>query len=214
MDPTTLDADCALAREFDAARLDGELTATDERRLDEHLHGCASCSSVVARLERSARSARLQSPPTVPDLSPAILARAHPPHPGRRQWVRWSLATLAAYGLLRSVPVLLYGTELGAGIHVARHLGALNAALFIGMLFAAWRPVRAFGLLPMAGALGATLLAGAVADSMTGHTHALTEAHHFVELGSVVLLWMLAGAPLPSWVPRRSPRHRQSLGTA
>lgn len=187
-----------------SARLDDELSPAEVPALDAHLGSCPGCAAFEQRATGLVRAGRLQPSPSVPDLSAAILARAHPPHAGRRQWIRWSLFVVAAYGLVRSVPVLLLGVEIGADVHVARHLGALNAALFTGLLFAAWRPVRAYGLLPMAAALGGTLLAGAVADTVTGHTHALGEFHHFVEMLSVVLLWMLAGSPTPSWFPRRT----------
>jgi len=214
MDRPVIDANCSSAHEQISARLDGELSAEQSTDLDSHLAGCIDCASLEMSLTKMLRTSRLQPVAAIPDLSTAILARAHPPRTGRRQWIRWSLAAFAGYGVLRSVPVLLFGTEIGADIHVARHLGALNGALFIGLLFAAWRPVRAYGLLPMALALAATLLAGAFADTVTGHTHALKEFHHLIEIVSVTLLWMLAGSPTPGWLPKRHARTAPHFRTA
>ena len=78
---------------------------------------------------------------------------------------------------------------------MARHLGAFGAALAIGFAYAAWRPHRAFGLLPFTGALVATTLVSAITDTANGGVRPLAESAHIAELVGLVLLWMIAGAP-------------------
>jgi hypothetical protein len=132
----------------------------------------------------------------VPDLAPAILAKAHPPNPGRWEWIRTALAVVALTELVLSVPAL-FGVDAGASVHVARHVGSLSAALAVGLLYAAWKPVRAYGLLPIALALAGCMLITSAIDLANGRVDAIGEAHHVLELVSVALLWALAGWPLP-----------------
>jgi len=68
-------------------------------------------------------------------------------------------------------------------------------ALAVGLLYAAWWPLRAFGLLPLVVALLATTLLGAVLDTTDGSRAALDEAVHLIELIGLVSLWMVAGSP-------------------
>jgi predicted anti-sigma-YlaC factor YlaD len=76
----------------------------------------------------------------------------------------------------------------------------MSAALAVGLVYAAWRPVRAFGLLPITGALAACMVVTAALDLAGGRAGALGEAHHVLDLAGLVLLWVLAGAP--RWRPR------------
>jgi hypothetical protein len=98
-----------------------------------------------------------------------------------------------------AVPALL-GHDSGASIHLARHIGALSAALALGYLYAAWRPVRAYGLLPIAAALAAMTTFTALLDVTDGRVAALGEATHVLDLAALVLLWLVAGRP---WLFRR-----------
>jgi hypothetical protein len=132
----------------------------------------------------------------VPDLGPSILAKAHPPNAGRWEWIRTALAVVALTELVLSVPAL-FGVDAGASIHVARHVGSLSAALAVGLLYAAWKPVRAYGLLPIALALAGCLLVTSLVDLASGRVDALGETHHVLDLVAVTLLWALAGWPLP-----------------
>ena len=67
--------------------------------------------------------------------------------------------------------------------------------LSFGMAYAAWRPHRAFGMLPFAVALVATTLLSAVFDVTDEVSTPLAEAVHLSELVGLVLLWMIAGSP-------------------
>jgi predicted anti-sigma-YlaC factor YlaD len=73
----------------------------------------------------------------------------------------------------------------------------MSVALAVGLVYAAWRPVRAFGLLPIAGALAACMVVAAAFDLADGRTAVLGEAHHVLDVAGLLLLWLLAGAPRP-----------------
>jgi predicted anti-sigma-YlaC factor YlaD len=188
--------DCTTCREAISAALDGEATVAERGAADAHLASCAGCRQWSLEAGRAHRLVRLRPAETVPDLAPTILARAHPPNAGRGEWIRTALAAVALTELVLSVPAL-FGVDAGATVHVARHVGSLSAALAVGLLYAAWKPVRAYGLLPITLALAACLLVTSAVDVVNGRVGALGEAHHVLDLVAVVLLWALAGWPLP-----------------
>ena len=111
--------------------------------------------------------------------------------------LRLGLVAVAIAQLALAVPSLIYGTDEGAPIHIAHEVGAWDLALAIGFLFAAWRPLRAVGLLPFVAALSAGLLLTAVIDVVHGRAVALTETTHLLELFGTLLLWMLASPRRP-----------------
>lgn len=80
----------------------------------------------------------------------------------------------------------------------------------MGLLNAAWRPHRAFGLWPFAVALMATWIAAAVVDMWTQRSTALAESVHLTEMIGVMILWMIAGSPRWERLTRtlRFRRHR------
>jgi predicted anti-sigma-YlaC factor YlaD len=190
---------CDLAREAISSRLDGELPPLDEVALDAHLASCSSCESHARALAGLHRSLRVRAAEPVPDLTHQIMAATADslPTPGRTtapgvEWARYGLFTVAMTQLILAVPLLLLGRDSGSALHTTRELGAFSLALAVGMLVAAWQPERAGGLLPMAGALAAGLIATAVADVVTGHSPIIGETPHVLELVGVVLLWRLA----------------------
>lgn len=187
---------CAGPRELLSAALDDELGLTERAELDQHLEACTDCRAVAERWSLLTRRVRVRSTEPIPDdLVDRVLARARPARRGRGGWIRPALAWVALVLAVQSVPPLVFGSIDGATVHVARHLGAFAMALAIGLLYAAWRPHRAFGLLPFAAALVATTFAGAVSDVFGGSRSAMAELLHLVELVGLVLLWMLAGSP-------------------
>jgi predicted anti-sigma-YlaC factor YlaD len=188
--------DCTTCREAISADLDGESSREERAAVDDHLAECASCRTWALDAGRLHRQMRLRPAESVPDLAPAILAKAHPPSVGRWEWIRTALVVVALTELVLSVPAL-FGVDAGASVHVARHVGSLSAALAVGLLYAAWKPVRAYGLLPIALALAGCMLITSAIDLANGRVDALAEAHHVLELVAVVLLWALAGRPLP-----------------
>ena len=193
--PDTGGTACDAWLEALSADLDGALAPGEQRALRAHLAGCAACTFYAEQLRLLHRAVRLRPAEPVPDLTERILAVANPPRAGHGEWIRTSLLVVALTELALAVPGLFGRTD-GATVHVARHLGSLELAFALGLVYAAWRPVRAFGLLPMAGALALAFTVTGAIDVTLGRAQALGEAHHLLDVVGLVLLWMLAGAPV------------------
>ena len=187
--------ECDVVRDVLSARLDGEALADETAVAERHLTTCVDCRTFAERLAVLDRSVRVRSAEPVPDLVERVVARARPARLGRANWMRPALAWVAVVMLVQSVPALVLGDASGANPHMARHLGAFGAALAIGFAYAAWRPHRAFGLLPFTGALVATTVVSAITDTADGSVRPLSESTHIAELIGLVLLWMIAGSP-------------------
>ncbi len=140
----------------------------------------------------------------MPDLRPAILARSRPAVLGRNGWMRPALAWVAVVLVLQNAAALVAGRMDGVEVHLARHLGAFGVALGVGLAFVAWRPHRAYGLLPFAGALIATKMVSAAFDVVENGRSAVSEISHLAELAGLWLVWMIAGSPgRPDWLSAR-----------
>lgn len=186
---------CPDARQLASAAVDDELSPEEERRLAGHLDGCAACTRYVDDLAALTRSLRLRPVGVRTDRTAAILARSRPPRLGRGGWMRPALAWIGLVVAAQSVGPLVLGDIDGTPTHVARHVGASAMALGIGLLYAAWRPVRAVGLLPLVAALFAATVVAAVLDTAAGERTAVAETVHVAELIGMVLLWFVAGSP-------------------
>ncbi len=199
--------DCELARELLSAQFDQETSGAETAAANSHLGRCAHCQSWSSDVGRVNRLLRVRLAEAVPDIATPVLARAHPPRVGRGQWVRVSLALVAAAELILTAPGLIAG-EGAASMHDARHLGSFGAAVSIGLLYVAWRPARAYGILPIVTALALTIAVTATVDIANRRTTSLAEAHHLIEFAGLVLVWMLAGRPAPRRLrPRVDPSH-------
>ena len=187
--------ECAHVRELISAEADGEASADERAVVEGHLDDCVSCRTFAARVARLDRQVRIRPAEPVPDLVASVTARVRPAQLGRGGWMRPALAWVAVVMLVQSVPMLLFGSAGDIDAHYARHLGAFGAALAIGFAFAAWKPHRAFGLLPFTAALVATTLVSLVADIATGTRTPLAELIHLAEIVGLTLLWMIAGSP-------------------
>ncbi len=196
--------ECDAARDAYSALLDGELSAMATRSLDAHLAECSRCAAFAAAADQVQRSVRVRPAESVPDLTDAILARVHPPRLGRGEWIRWALVAVALTQLTLALPALVLADETGTTAHEARHIGAMSAALALGLLYTAWRPQRAYGVLPIVAALAAIMVATAAIDATRNVTPLLGESTHVVELVGFVLVWLLAGSPgAPTFRRRR-----------
>jgi predicted anti-sigma-YlaC factor YlaD len=165
--------------------------------VDDHLATCTACASWSVAVAAQHRELRVRPAEPVPDLTAAILAAVPParrPHPVR-EWVRYALLAVALTQLVIALPALLLGEDTGASIHVAREIGSFDIALAVGLLWVAWQPRRAAGLLPMAVALAATTAIASLIDIGRGVAPAIGEAHHVLDLAGVALLLLLVRRP-------------------
>lgn len=192
--------DCRIARETLSADMDGEVTSDEGVALRIHLSNCRPCQGYEVELRQLHRSVRVRKAEPVPNMVPSVMAKARPPRLGRGEWIRYSLGLVAASNLLLGLPDFLLRPVVDG--HDNRHLGAFTVAVSIGLLFAAMRPERAYGLLPFAAALGFTMLVGAAVDTVQGGQSLLAESTHILDLIGLGLLWLLAGGrvPLARWV--------------
>lgn len=191
---------CSAAHEILSAQLDGEASESEREQLDRHLIGCQGCQQLSAQYLQLDRRVRLRAAESVPDLRPAILSRARPAVLGRNGWMRPALAWVALVLVIQNLTALVAGEMSGAEVHLARHLGAFGVALGVGLAFVAWRPHRAYGLLPFASALIATMMMSAAFDIVENGRSAVSEISHLAELAGLLLVWMIAGSPgRPAW---------------
>ena len=201
---------CAPFRELASASLDDQTTVAESARLDDHLVGCAGCREFLDSAAALNRSLRFRPSAADPAFVASVMARARPARLGRGGWMRPVLAWCALVIAVQSFGPLVFGSTDGATEHLARHLGASGMALAVGLGYAAWRPHRAFGLLPFVGALFAATVVAMVADTIAGHRAAFAEATHVAELIGIVVLWMIAGSPGWDRSVRRLPLRRRS----
>lgn len=186
--------DCEGFRHAISARLDGEEVGIEAVALGRHLATCAACQQWEEEVTTLTRSVRLGSADPIPDLTPVILAAigARPGPPRRRAAVRVGLAAVAGLQLVLGALALLFGDDDGGAAHLAHELGSFDLALAVGYLCAAWRPARAYGMLPLAAALVACLAITSAVDLAEGHAVALAESAHLLVLAGFGLVWLLA----------------------
>ena len=85
-------ADCQQAEAWIEGRLDGDLAAADDRRLDAHLAGCPACAARLAAetavdRQLAAQFGRIEAPPA---LAAAVRRRIEvepTPAPSRAGWI-------------------------------------------------------------------------------------------------------------------------------
>lgn len=188
-----------------SAHIDAAAAPAEWADAESHLATCAVCRTWQATAEAVNRALRVRPVEAVPDLASAVLARSHPTWRGWGSWVRWALGAVATIELVLATSGFLAGRG-AATVHDARHIGSFGSAIAIGLLYVAIRPERAFGLLPIVVALSVTMSVSAVIDVTHGRTTGFAEAHHALEVSGLLLVWVLAGRPLPR---RRGPLVRR-----
>lgn len=197
--------ECALIRELLSAVIDGEASPDEAELGATHVATCAACRGWFDVVGGSAARFRIGASEPVPDLVPMVLGRARTYSPGRWNWVRWALGLVAAVEFGAALPSVLVGA---VGGHDSRHVGSFGAALAVGLLFVAWRPVRAYGVLPITVAAAAMMAVSAIVDVAAGRASAFGELHHVIEFVGLWLVWVLAGQPVPA---RLEPVLRRSV---
>ncbi len=98
-----------------------------------------------------------------------------------------------------AIPALLFGSDAGLPVHTARHIGSFDVALGVGFLYAAWKPSRIPGFLPVAVALVVCLVGSSLLDVAAGNTAALGESQHVLDVVGLAVVWLLS-RPAPSTV--------------
>ena len=186
---------CAHARQLISAATDDELRRDERQQLDAHLDACAECRRHAEAVASLTRTIRLRSAESEREFVASVMARSRPARLGRGGWLRPALAWCGSVIAVLSLRPLVLGEIDDVPTHIARHIGASSLALAVGLLYAAWKPHRAFGLLPLVGALLVTTVISAVLDMIDGTRSAAAEAVHVIEMIGLVLLWMVAGSP-------------------
>lgn len=187
--------DCHVVREALSAELDGEETGVSSELVQAHLAACLACTEWSTAAYELHRELRVTVAPPIPDLTASILESiGSNQDSGKRNGdvraCRWILAGCGLLQLAMTLPIFLGG---GNGpVHVDHELGSWDVALAIGLLFAALRPARAWGMLPLVGAIVAMLATTSVFDIATGHATFESESTHLFEVIGLFFLWMLA----------------------
>ena len=200
---------CDTAREAISASIDGEPPGVDAAALEQHLNGCRACQAWRDRAHELTRTVRLQPARSAPGPSDRLLAlAADQSHlrwwPGSLTVARLGLVVVAAAQLAICVPVLLFGHDRSAPVHVAHEMGSFEVAVAIGFLVAARRPGRAMGMLSLMGAAAALLVLTATLDLVAGRTGLSDEAPHLLVVAGWLLLRWLASVAPPTWERPRS----------
>jgi len=186
---------CAWARDAASGAADDEITVADAEQLAEHIAGCAACAQFAGSVAVLARTSRIRVAQTDPVFVARVMATARPARLGRGGWIRPSLVWCGLLVAFHNFEPLVFGEFDGVRSHLARHAGASGAALALCLLFVAWRPHRAYGLLPFVSALVVLTLIGTLLDEAAGVTHTWDEVAHLAEVVGLALLWMMAGSP-------------------
>ncbi len=188
---------CSICQDAVSARLDGEDVEVSLDELDAHVAECAECRRFALDITDVHRLVRVRAAEPVPDLTRSILDATADvaPRPditsgAARSWSRYGLVVIGLTMLALALPSLVLHDS-GNAIHLTRELSAWDAAFGAGLLFAAWQPGRARGLLPMAAALAGAQVLGSIIDVASGQSPVVSEAHHALELVGVLLLWLL-----------------------
>ena len=119
-----------------------------------------------------------------------------PRSPTSERALRWVLAAIGILQIAVAIPALVLGEDADLPVHIARHLGSFEVALGVGFLFAAWKPQRAAGILPVVAALVVCLVGSSLLDVLAGTTAAGTEVHHATDVAGLVVVWLLSRAAL------------------
>lgn len=196
---------CTQIRHALSARLDGEDAGLDEAAMHAHLATCPDCRQYSHDAERVHRVVRLAPAPVIPDRAAGILAAigadslagraaavtAADPDTDTRRLLSWLLVAIALVQIGVAIPALL-GSDAGLPVHTARHIGSFDVALGVGFLFAAWRPSRLPGLLPVVTALVICLAGSSLLDVVAGNTAAFNETQHVTDVAGLAVMWLLA----------------------
>ena len=185
--------ECDRYRHALSARMDGEDLGIEPDLLTHHLSTCTACRNWEADAARLARAVRVNSADAIPDLTPGILAAI-----GQERAPAWrgvgalrvALGVVALFTIFLNAQDLFFADYIG---HTTRELSSFELALGVGFLSAAWRPVRAFGMVPLVGAF-MLLLVASTASNGESFSDMLTEGVHALQVAGAVLITLLSRA--------------------
>lgn len=189
-----MERDCTHYREAISARTDGETSSVAASDLDAHLLTCDACSAFAAAVVDLSRQVDTHlAAQQVPDQAAQLLAAVDPPARTRQvRHARRMRLLLGAVGVLQLV--LGLGALLAADnghAHLSRDLGTWQLALGGALLYTAWRPVAAAGLLPLVSLAGLLGVIGAVVDVASSTVTVFGELSHLAPLLAVWPLYRL-----------------------
>jgi len=189
--------DCENYRLGISARLDSEDTGIDDASLAWHLAHCEACRAFESEAIGLTRAVRVAATEAAPDLTPTIMAAINQERVGRAsrfdpQALRIGLITLAVVQMLLAAPMLLFGRDAGAPIHLAREIGSFDFALAVGFFFVGWRPARAYGMLPLVAAVVLCLSVTTAVDLVRGTATLLDESAHLLDVLGLAAVWEMA----------------------
>ena len=159
--------------------------------LDRHLAECVDCRWYALDSARIRKAAlRIETAPA-PDVTEAVMRRV-----AESQKISWTAqvvrvvtALLGALQLIVAWPLL---TVSGHMAHETRHIGAFSIALGVGLLYAAWRPHRAVGLMPAVISLSGAMLITCTLSLNDGMLPGHAELSHLVAPVAVSGLWWIS----------------------
>ena len=176
--------ECEQTRAAIRARLDGAEPLFRAVFVADHLDGCEDCwvweAQAIALHNRGQRSTS--------EVRGARAAAEARQRASSAQWLRYVVGVLAVTEIAFCIAALGFGRPL----HTYRELAAADLAFAVGCLAAAVQPRRAFGLFPVAVALGLLLVVTGLRDLVDGVTRSFAESHHLLELAAAVGLVALA----------------------
>lgn len=155
--------------------------------VEAHVENCSGC----LRWRDAAHQLRRATlrPVAEPEQGKVSVSRV-PERFAANRWIRFALAWAGVLLIVWNfVPMFAPGT--GSAIHLERHRAAFDVALGTAFLFVAWRPDRAYGMVPFAATFTFALSISAVIDLLNGASTPLRESAHLIELGGLGLLWAL-----------------------
>jgi predicted anti-sigma-YlaC factor YlaD len=170
-----IDMECDEVRAEISAAIDEGSPVSDQG--NGHLDGCDACRSWRERAHELRRvTLRPVAERAVPDLEVSEL----PDRFNLYRWIRialgWGGVLLVGWNI-----IAMFAPGSGGAIHLERHQAAFGVALGLAFVFVAWRPDRAYGMVPFAAAFSFALGLSAIIDLVIG----------------LALLWVLGAAAGP-----------------
>ncbi len=183
---------CDRWQEAISALVDGEDAPTVPTLVEAHLRRCPRCRTYRDRITQLDHQLRSASTERQPDQANEIIRRLRAADQTTTRWtLRCSLVVVAAQILYLALP-MVWSTADG---HEGRHVFSFTVTYSMALLLVAWRPGRARTVLPIAGALSASLAMTAVLDVARHATSWPVEITHLPEVVSLALVWLLARPP-------------------